>query len=446
MTVDPAVIPGLLLLAAEFVALAAVGYVVVRVALRQTDDRMALAQGLVVGLALWGLITNFVLYAVPGMAGAAVGWGVTLVLGGVLAWRAPHLMAVPPRVAAGFMGAFLVLFWLALASRQLLTFPDAAIHLGIARMLREGGFPPELPWNPGMAAPYHYGIDLLIGLLTPPVGPDLAFVTELLGAYAWTSFVLVVITGLLRRASGFAVLVTVPLLLTAGALTLEFRLAPHVLQLPVPEGIPTAGIRASLTDIYLPFVQVPLPSAKYLGLPDIWKPSFKLAYALAFVVLAHAARTGRRSRLESLTLAGLVGFVGLLASTLAPVLLVVWAGLEGVNFLHSRRGRFRASGCEALVRSGAGAGRAPAHRRQWPDRGNPGWPGGVGLIVRVDPRPGQPATAGIVRPAVGRCRRARHRPGARCWRRHSAGSARPPGAGAGDGRRRAAACQAGAEL
>ena len=69
-----------------------------------------------------------------------------------------------------------------------------------------------------MAAPYHYGIDLLIGLLTPPVGPDLAFVTELLGAYAWTSFVLVVITGLLRRASGFAVLVTVPLLLTAGAL------------------------------------------------------------------------------------------------------------------------------------------------------------------------------------------------------------------------------------
>ena len=30
MTVDPAVIPGLLLLAAEFAALAAVGYVVVR--------------------------------------------------------------------------------------------------------------------------------------------------------------------------------------------------------------------------------------------------------------------------------------------------------------------------------------------------------------------------------------------------------------------------------
>ena len=337
MTVDPAVLPGLLLLAAELGALAAVGYVVVRVALRQNDERMALAQGLVVGLALWGLITNFVLYAVPGMAGAAVGWGVTLVLGAVLAWRAPHSIWPRPRVAAGFMVAVLALFWMALASRQLLTVPDAAIHLGIAASLRAGGFPPELPWNPGMAAPYHYGIDLLIGLLTPPVGPDLAFVTELLGAYAWTSFVLVVVTALLRRASGFAVLVTVPLLLTAGALTLEFRLAPHVLQIPVPEGIPTAGIRASLMDIYLPFVQVPLPSAKYVGLPDIWKPSFKLAYALAFVVLAHAAHTGHRSRLESLTLAGLVGFAGLLASTLAPVLLVVWAGLEGANFLHSRR-------------------------------------------------------------------------------------------------------------
>ena len=337
MTVDPAVIPGLLLLAAELGVLAAVGYVVVRVALRQNDERVALAQGLVVGLALWGLITNFVLYAVPGMAGAAVGWGVTLVLGGVLAWRAPHSIWPHPRVAAGFMGAVLALFWMALASRQLLTIPDAANHLGLAASIRAGGFPPELPWNPGMAAPYHYGIDLLIGLLAPPVGPDLAFVTELLGAYAWTSFVLVVITGLLRRASGFAVLATVPLLLTAGAWTLEFNPPPHILQLPVPEGIPTAGIRASLTDIYLPFVQVPLPSGQYLGLPDIWKPSFTLAYALAFVVLAHAARTGRRSRLESLTLAGLVGFVGLLASTLAPFLLVMWAGLEGLNFLHSRR-------------------------------------------------------------------------------------------------------------
>ena len=43
MTVDGAVVPGSLLLAAEFIALATVGYVVARVALRQRDDRAALA-------------------------------------------------------------------------------------------------------------------------------------------------------------------------------------------------------------------------------------------------------------------------------------------------------------------------------------------------------------------------------------------------------------------
>ena len=59
MIVDPAIVPGLLLLAAELAALAAVGYVVVRVALRQADARAALAQGLVVGPALWGLIVEF---------------------------------------------------------------------------------------------------------------------------------------------------------------------------------------------------------------------------------------------------------------------------------------------------------------------------------------------------------------------------------------------------
>ena len=60
MALDPTVLPGLLLLTLELAALAAVGFVVARVALRQTDDRLALAQGLVIGPALWGLIVNFV--------------------------------------------------------------------------------------------------------------------------------------------------------------------------------------------------------------------------------------------------------------------------------------------------------------------------------------------------------------------------------------------------
>ena len=352
MTVDPALIPGLLLLAAELGVLAAVGFVVARVALRQADDRMALAQGLVVGPALWGLIVNVVMYAVPGLAGALVGWMITLALGAGLAWRASHPIRPRPRVLAGFAVSALALFWVALASRQLLGIVDPPIHLGMAASLRAGGFPPELPWNPGMAAPYHYGIDLLIGLLAPPVGPDLAFVTEILGAYAWTSFALVVVTALLRRASGFAVLVTAPLLLTAAAWTVVFATPSGVVQIPVPAGVPAAGLRASLTDIYAPFIQLPLTDGRFIGLADIWKPALTLSYALVFVVLEHAARAGRRSWLDALTLAGLVGFAGLLSASLAPLMLVGWAGLDA-----ARLGKSLRAGSvprEALLRSGVG--------------------------------------------------------------------------------------------
>ena len=89
MTVDPSVVPGLLFLLAELVALAAIGYVIVRVGLRETDDRVALAQGLVVGPAIWGVVVNLVMYALPGRAGAVAGWIFVLALAAVLIWRAP---------------------------------------------------------------------------------------------------------------------------------------------------------------------------------------------------------------------------------------------------------------------------------------------------------------------------------------------------------------------
>ena len=334
MTVDPAVIPGLLLLAAEFAALAVVGFVVVRVALRQTDDRMALAQGLVVGLALWGLITNFVLYAVPGLAGAAVGWGLTLILGTVLAWRARRAISLRPRVAAAFAAAFLVLFWLALASRQLLESPDPMLHLGLAAWIRAGGFPPELPWNPGMVVRYHHAADLLVGLLTPPVGPDLAFVQELLGAYAWTSLALVVATALLRRGSWRVALVIAPLLLTAGAWTWT-NLGGGILQGPVPAGLPAAGFGASLAEIYWPSVGQS-GALEPAALHDIWTPAFTVGYALAFVVLERAARSERLSWLGTLTLGVLVGFIGILVTSLVPVVLVLWAALAAVQVIRDR--------------------------------------------------------------------------------------------------------------
>ena len=351
MIVDATVIPGLLILAAELVALAAVGYVVVRVALRQADDRVALAQGLVVGLALWGLIVNFVMYAVPGLAGAAVGWGVTLTLGAVLAWRAPDPIRPPPRMVAGFAVAVLALLWAGLASRQLMGVPDPEIHLGLAATIRAGGFPPELPWNPGTVVRYHYATSLLVGVLAPPIGPDSAFVSELLGAYAWMSFVLIVITALLQRASLMAVLVAAPLLVANGLWTWTSPAEGVILQVPIPAGLPEAGLGASLSDIYWPSVEVS-PSVRLTDLlPDTGHPAFPLGYALAFIVLERAAKLERCSWRGSVALAGLVGFLGLLSATLVPVVGLLWAGLV---VSHVMRARHAGSAVRQALRSGTG--------------------------------------------------------------------------------------------
>ena len=108
MTIDGAVVPGLLFLLAEFAALAAVGYVIARVALRETDDRVALAQGLVVGPAIWGVFVNLVMYALPGMAGAIAGWIFVLALAAVLIWRAPAPIRPRGRTVAVFAAAALM--------------------------------------------------------------------------------------------------------------------------------------------------------------------------------------------------------------------------------------------------------------------------------------------------------------------------------------------------
>ena len=218
-----------------------------RVVLRQSDDRAALAQGLVVGIALWGLITNYVLYIVPGLAGAAVGWAILIAIGAGLAWRTSCRIRPRPRTVAGFSVAVLALLWVALASRQLMVIADPQTHLGLAATMRAGIFPPESPWNADVLIRYHHGRDLLVGLLAPPFGPDLAFVSELLGALAWTSLVLIVATAVLQRASLVGLLVTVPLMLSSGLWTLT-NVGPGVLQLPIPAGLPEAGLRASLGD------------------------------------------------------------------------------------------------------------------------------------------------------------------------------------------------------
>ena len=332
MTIDRAVVPGLLLL-----ALAAIGFVIARVALRQTDDRMALAQGLVIGPALWGLTANFVMYLLPGLAGAAATWGITLALAAWLARRAPSTLRLPRRTVAGFAVAALALFWIFLAGRQLLSIVDASLHLGLAASIRAGGFPPVFPWHPDVSAPYHYGVDLLIGLLAPPFGPDLSFMTELLGAYIWTSFALVVAMALLRRGGWTSLLILTPLLLTTGAWTLVGFIipTPDILQTPVPTGLPATGLRTSLAGLYWPEVSLQWRTEFEASPPNIWKPQFPLAYAVAFSVLERATTRERRDVACHVVLAILLGFLGLVDEAVALTVLLLWALFEAERFVRA---------------------------------------------------------------------------------------------------------------
>lgn len=339
MTLDLAVMPGLLLLALELLVLAATGFVVARVALRQRNDLMALAQGLAIGPALWGLTVNFVMRVLPGMPGALVGWAGIAAAGVWLAWRAPSAVRASPRRVVGFGVAALVLFWVVLASRQTLSIVDAYLHLGLASSIRVGGFPPAFPWHPDLSAPYHYGADMLIGLLAPPFGPDLAFTTELFEAYAWTSLALIVGTLLFNRGSWFAVLAGCPLLLSFGLWTQLHNIAPPgIVQVPVVAGIPEAGLRASLGEIYWPSVEFPWTAAVDASPPNVWKPHFVLAYALALVVLERMAATRTFRPSAHVALALLIGFLGLVDEIVAPIVLGLWVVLVTLRQLEARRG------------------------------------------------------------------------------------------------------------
>ena len=338
------------MLALELSALAAFGYVVARRALDQDDRLTAIAQGMVIGPALWGLTSNFVLHVVPGNAGTLVSWVVTLAAGVWLWRRAPTQLRLPVRTVAGFAAAALALFWIALASRQLLMNPDP-IHLALAASIQAGNWPPTLPWNPDQAVPYHYAVALLIGLLTPPVGPDLPFTSELMGAYAWVSFVLIVVTTLAKRGGWTSVLVLTPLLLTAGAWGLViFTDVPSILKVLVPNGLPSAGLRASLAEVYLPTVALPWAAEIEASPANIRRPGFVLAYALALTALERIIATRNQGWSAKLTVALLLGFLGLVDETVALVVLGLWMALEAGWLVQSGRAtaaRARLARCAA---------------------------------------------------------------------------------------------------
>ena len=326
MTLDPTLLPGLGLLLLELLTLAAVGFVVARTALQQSDPRLALAHGLVIGPALWGLTANFLLHLLPGLAGASLAWVLILALAAALAWRTPHALRLPPRTLAAFLAATLALLWVALAARQLLKIPDPTLHLGLAAYIRAGGWPPITSWNPDFTLYYHHGVDLLIGLLAPPIGPDLVLVTELIGAYIWTSFALVVLTALLHRGGWLPTLVLAPLLLTAGAWTLVGQLnkIPNIVQIALPQGFPQTGFLEALGLIYWPETESQWLSELDGSPANIWKPGFVLTYALVMILLMNLFCTRKHSLLKDLTLALMVGFLGLLSAEAALLTLGLW--------------------------------------------------------------------------------------------------------------------------
>lgn len=352
MMIDLAVVPGLLLLAVELFTLAAVGLVVARGALRQTDDRLALAQGLVIGLALWGVTVNFALHLFPGPAGAIAGWIVLLAIGASLAWPRRSDLRIPPRTLAGFILGGAAVFWVALASRQLLIIPDEVAHATLAATIRAGGWPPAWSWNPDLDLAYHYGMDLLIGLLRPPIGPDLGFTTELLGAYSWTSFIMLVVALILRRGTWAGVLTLTPLLLAPGAWTLVFGEQPPLLRVPIPAGIPAAGLRAALTDVFWPRVELPWPSEQHGVPPNIWKPLFPFGYALAIVALERLAALKCQTWPCAVVLALLIGTLGLVDETVAPVALALWVAVEVWRLI--RAWRVGPITLQAIIRAAAG--------------------------------------------------------------------------------------------
>ncbi|MDE0005030.1 MAG: hypothetical protein OXQ29_20255, partial [Rhodospirillaceae bacterium] len=218
--------------------------------------------------------------------------------------------------------------------------------------IQAGGRPATLAWNPDVGLTYHYGVDLLVGLLAPPFGPDLAFTTEIVGAYAWTSLGLLATALIMRHGSMAGTLALAPLLLVAGTWTLVFGEQPMLLHMPLPVGLPEAGLRTAVGDLYWPSVELPW-SSEQQGVPsNIVKPSFTFAYALAVITLERLAAYGVSTWSSTLALAALVGFLGLLDETVAPIVLVLWVIVAAAHLLRARPNRVELG--NAVLRAVAG--------------------------------------------------------------------------------------------
>ena len=342
MSVDLVSVLSLVALGLQLLALAAIGYIVVRVALRQSDEPSALAQGLVIGPALWGLTTNYLLHLLPGSIGVVSGWLLLVAIGIALTWRTRETLSPRLKHALPLAAAALAMFCVAFASRQQLGTADSPTHLALASSVRAGNWPLVLPWIPDQPIHYHYGADLLVGMLASFEGIDITFATEVFGAYLWTSLFLV-IAMLLRKIGGFVGLVVLaPLLLTSGAWSMigEVVSPPDIVQIAVPTGLPSHETLNSLHSIYIPegFEQ---PATEYdTSPPNITRSHFVFAYALGMVVLERVTtRDEASSWTSAIALASAIGFLSLLSEEIALLTIASWMGLEAATLLPLRSSR-----------------------------------------------------------------------------------------------------------
>ena len=175
---------------------------------------------------------------------------------------------------------------------------------------------------------------MLVGLLAPQTGPNLAFTTELLSAYVWTGYTLAIATALMNRSGWIGLFVLTPMIFTTGAWTMLIGARElDILEVPNPTGLPAAGIRNSLANIYWPEVSLNFSEASQLSPPNIDKPPFVMSYALPLIVLTYVTETRFRSWPKALTLAAMVGWLGLLSEEIALVVLALWVGTEALDLI-----------------------------------------------------------------------------------------------------------------
>ena len=340
---------------AQLLILSAAGTGIIRSVWPHLAPDVARAAGLLTGPALFGAVTAFGMYLTPGAVGIAIGWAVVLALAVGVARR--HRL--PPKTLLPgwrFGVLWLAVFVIALAARQQYWIPDAMVHTPLSASLMAGAFPPRFPWTPDVPAIYHFLPELAIGALNVGFGPGLALTTEILGAFVAAALaVLVVAAAADLGASRLTMALVLPLLLSPGLWTLVvFSDRPAAVQVPIPVGVPAAGLRAALESLYVPDLASAATAPVEAAPPNIINPHFIWSHGLAVTVALLATARARHRLAGVVVLALLISALSAIDETVFVALLLALGGYAAVCVLRDRRHWRRHTPLLMALASGAG--------------------------------------------------------------------------------------------